>query len=137
MCPPPPVPTRPRGSRRWDCCSARVGGSNAGTTTPGCAVAISLEGALDYARGYGMSNLEYDVPITPDSIFHVASLSKQFTAFSVRLLAQEGKLSLKMLRAIPGMARSLHSPSLTPRAFRVSSSGVAGHATRALRPRCP
>lgn len=65
-----------------------------GTTTPGCAVAISLEGALDYARGYGMSNLEYDVPITPDSIFHVASLSKQFTAFSVRLLAQEGKLSL-------------------------------------------
>lgn len=49
-----------------------------GTTTPGCAVAISLEGALDYARGYGMSNLEYDVPITPDSIFHVASIAKHF-----------------------------------------------------------
>jgi CubicO group peptidase (beta-lactamase class C family) len=66
-----------------------------GTTTPGCAVAISRDGVLDYARGYGMSNLEYDVAITPDSIFNVASVSKQFTAFAIGLLAQEGKLSLQ------------------------------------------
>lgn len=65
-----------------------------GRTTPGCAVGISRDGALDYARGYGMSNLEYDIPITPDSVFHTASISKQFTAFSIGLLAQEGKLSL-------------------------------------------
>lgn len=65
-----------------------------GTTTPGCAVGISRDGVLDYARGYGMSNLEYDVAITPESIFHVGSISKQFTAFSIALLAQEGKLSL-------------------------------------------
>ncbi|MFP2924045.1 serine hydrolase domain-containing protein [Pyxidicoccus sp. 3LG] len=65
-----------------------------GKTTPGCAVGISRDGALDYARGYGMSNLEYDVPITPQSIFHIASIAKQFTAFSIGLLAQEGKLSL-------------------------------------------
>lgn len=64
------------------------------TATPGCAVAISTDGVLDYARGYGMSNLEYDIAIAPDSIFHVASVSKQFTAFSIGLLAQEGKLSL-------------------------------------------
>ncbi|WNG39052.1 serine hydrolase [Archangium minus] len=67
----------------------------AGPTTPGCAVAISRDGVLDYARGYGMSNLEYDVAITPESIFHVASIAKQFTAFSIGLLAQEGKLSLE------------------------------------------
>jgi CubicO group peptidase (beta-lactamase class C family) len=66
-----------------------------GTTTPGCAVAISRDGVLDYARGYGMSNLEYDVAITPESIFNVASVSKQFTAFAIGLLAQEGKLSLQ------------------------------------------
>jgi CubicO group peptidase (beta-lactamase class C family) len=48
-----------------------------GKTTPGCAVGISRDGTLDYARGYGMSNLEYDVPITPQSIFHIASISKQ------------------------------------------------------------
>ena len=65
-----------------------------GTTTPGCAVGISRDGVLDYARGYGMSNLEHDVAITPESIFLVGSISKQFTAFSVALLAQDGKLSL-------------------------------------------
>jgi CubicO group peptidase (beta-lactamase class C family) len=64
------------------------------TASPGCSVAISRDGALDYARGYGMSNLEHDIAIGPESIFHVASISKQFTAFSVALLAKEGKLSL-------------------------------------------
>ncbi|PPU65820.1 serine hydrolase domain-containing protein [Xanthomonas pisi] len=65
-----------------------------GNTTPGCAVGISRDGTLEYARGYGMSNLEYDTPITPKSIFYAASISKQFTAFSIGLLAQDGKLSL-------------------------------------------
>lgn len=65
-----------------------------GRTTPGCAVAISLDGAPEYARGYGMANLDHDVPITPRSVFPAASLAKQFIAFSVGLLAQEGRLSL-------------------------------------------
>ncbi len=83
-----------------------------GKTTPGCAVGISHNGALDYARGYGMSNLEYDVPITPRSIFHSASISKQFTAFSIGLLAQEGKLSLsddirKYLPEMPDHGKTL------------------------------
>ncbi len=64
------------------------------TTSPGCSVAVARDGKVEYARGYGMSNLEYDIAITPDSIFHVASISKQFAAFSVALLAQDGKLSL-------------------------------------------
>ena len=64
------------------------------TSSPGCAVGVSQNGTVVYSRGYGMSNLEYDVPITPDSIFHVASMSKQFTAFSIALLASDGKLSL-------------------------------------------
>ncbi|MHA7628588.1 serine hydrolase domain-containing protein [Corallococcus sp. M7] len=63
-------------------------------TVPGCAVGISRDGALDYARGYGMADLEHDVPVTPRSVFSIASISKQFTAFSIGLLAQEGKLSL-------------------------------------------
>ena len=64
------------------------------TRSPGCAVGVSQNGNPVYSRGYGMSNLEYDIPITPDSIFNVASISKQFTAFSVALLASDGKLSL-------------------------------------------
>jgi len=63
--------------------------------SPGCALGIYLGGEIVYSRGYGMSNMEHDVPITPDSIFHVASISKQFAAHCVVLLAQEGELSLE------------------------------------------
>ena len=65
-----------------------------GTTIPGCAVGVGQGGATLYERGYGMSDLQHGVPITPSSIFHVASVSKQFTAFAVGLLADDGKLSL-------------------------------------------
>ncbi|MFP2956310.1 serine hydrolase domain-containing protein [Myxococcus sp. 1LA] len=65
-----------------------------GKSTPGCAVGSSRDGVVDSVRGYGMANLEYDAPITPRSSFALASISKQFTAFSIRLLEQEGKLSL-------------------------------------------
>ena len=64
------------------------------TNTPGCALGISEQGQVVYERGYGISDLQYALAITPQSIFHVASISKQFTAFAVALLAQEGKLSL-------------------------------------------
>lgn len=66
------------------------------TTTdgPGCALGVSRNGEVVYQNGYGMANLELDVPITPRSIFHVASVSKQFTAMAVMLLAHDGKLSL-------------------------------------------
>ncbi|WP_233585290.1 serine hydrolase [Corallococcus sp. CA054B] len=63
-------------------------------TAPGCAMGISRDGVLDYAQGYGMADLEHDAPVTPRSVFSIASISKQFTAFSIGLLAQEGKLSL-------------------------------------------
>lgn len=64
------------------------------TNTPGCALGISEQGRTVYERGYGMAELQYALAVTPQSIFHVASISKQFTAFSVALLAQDGKLSL-------------------------------------------
>ncbi len=64
------------------------------TDTPGAAVAIVKDGAILYKKGYGLSNLEYDIPITPASIFHIASISKQFTVFSILLLEKQGKLSL-------------------------------------------
>jgi CubicO group peptidase (beta-lactamase class C family) len=84
----------------------------AGRATPGCAVAISRNGFAEYSRGYGMANLEHDVPITPLSIFPAASLAKQFIAFSVGLLAEDGKLSLgddirKYLPEIPDYGRTI------------------------------
>ena len=61
---------------------------------PGCSVAASRDGKTIFEAGYGTAILEADVPITPASIFHVASISKQFTAMSILLLARDGKLSL-------------------------------------------
>ena len=61
---------------------------------PGCALGVYKDGQIVYKRGYGMANLNDDVPITPATVFHVASMSKQFTAASILLLAQQGKLSL-------------------------------------------
>ena len=62
--------------------------------SPGCALGVMQNDRLIYTRGYGMANLEHAIPITPTSIFHVASISKQFTAASILLLAQQGKLSV-------------------------------------------
>jgi len=64
------------------------------TVTPGCPLSVMKDGRIIYERGYGMADLEHNVPITPTTIFHVASMSKQFTAASILLLAQAGKLSL-------------------------------------------
>ena len=63
------------------------------TNRPGCAVSVTRDGGLVAARGYGMANLEYGVPIGPSSVFHVASVSKQFTAYAVELLVAEGRVS--------------------------------------------
>ena len=63
-------------------------------TSPGCALAVFKDGRIIHERGYGMADLDHGVHITPASVFHVASMSKQFTAASILLLAQEGKLSV-------------------------------------------
>ncbi|MET0623273.1 MAG: serine hydrolase [Pyrinomonadaceae bacterium] len=61
---------------------------------PGGAVGVVKDGRLVYKRGFGMANLDYDVPNSPSTRFNLASVSKPFTAFSIALLAQQGKLSL-------------------------------------------
>jgi CubicO group peptidase (beta-lactamase class C family) len=64
------------------------------TDTPGCALGVYRDGQIVYKHGYGMANLNDDVTITPETVFHVASMSKQFTAASILLLQQQGKLSI-------------------------------------------
>jgi len=83
-----------------------------GTDSPGCALGVSRNGRVVYERGYGMANLETGTPITPASIFHVASVSKQFTAMSIMLLAKDGKLSIdddirKYLPEIPSYGTTI------------------------------
>jgi CubicO group peptidase (beta-lactamase class C family) len=62
--------------------------------SPGCGVGVSRNGESAFERGYGMADVEAKVPITPTTVFHIASISKQFTAMSILLLVQRGRLSL-------------------------------------------
>ena len=63
-------------------------------TTPGCAVSAMRDGAVLYAKGYGIADFEHNAPITPETVFYLASVSKQFTAAAINLLALDRKLSL-------------------------------------------
>ncbi len=62
--------------------------------SPGCAVGVVRDGKFLFTRGYGMANLEYAIPLSAQSVFDIGSTSKQFTAASILLLQQQGKLSL-------------------------------------------
>jgi CubicO group peptidase (beta-lactamase class C family) len=62
--------------------------------SPGCTVGIVRNDSLIFSKGYGMADLEYGIPNSPTTIFHMASVSKQFTAYSIVLLARQRKLQL-------------------------------------------
>jgi len=62
--------------------------------SPGCALGVYRDGQIVYENGYGMANLDWGIPIDPATVFYVGSVSKQFTAASILLLARGGELSL-------------------------------------------
>jgi CubicO group peptidase (beta-lactamase class C family) len=62
--------------------------------SPGCALGVIRDGNLVYRKGYGAASLELGVPLSSQSVFYMGSVSKQFTAASVVLAAEEGFLSL-------------------------------------------
>ena len=80
--------------------------------SPGCALGVYQNGRIAYERGYGMASLEHDVPITPETVFYVGSLSKQFTAAAAALAIQQGRLSAddgirKYLPELPAYANPI------------------------------
>ncbi len=62
--------------------------------SPGCALGVVKDSRFIYRRGYGMANLEHDVPLSSRSVFYIASTSKQFVAASIILAAEQGHVSL-------------------------------------------
>jgi CubicO group peptidase (beta-lactamase class C family) len=62
--------------------------------SPGCALGVIQDGSFIYRRGYGAASLELGVPLSPASVFYMGSVSKQFTAASVVLAAEQGFLAL-------------------------------------------
>ena len=63
--------------------------------SPGCAAGALRRGAFVFQNAYGMANLDHAVPLTPDSIFRMASVSKQFTVAAVLVAEDQGLLSLE------------------------------------------
>ena len=62
---------------------------------PGAAIIVQKNGQTVFRKGYGMADLELGVPVEPDMVFRLGSITKQFTAVSILMLAQEGKLGLQ------------------------------------------
>ncbi len=79
---------------------------------PGASVGVEKDGKIVFSKGYGSAELEYNVPITSTTVFHIASVSKQFTCFSILLLQKEGKLSIyddirKYLPEVPDFGKTI------------------------------
>jgi CubicO group peptidase (beta-lactamase class C family) len=78
----------------WTGVEAQAQAMVAGKLTPGFQVCVRKNGKTVFSRGFGAANLETAMPMTPASVCRIGSITKQFTAASILLLAEAGKLSL-------------------------------------------
>jgi len=101
------------------------------TVSPGAALAIIRDGKIIYKRGYGMANLEHNIPITPTSVFRIGSTSKQFTASCIAILALQGKISLDddVRKYIPELPK--YERPITIRHLLHHTSGIRDYLTLA------
>lgn len=78
------------------------------TGAPSASVAVVRDGKIVYTHAYGIANLETKLPASPQMRYSIGSISKQFTATALLLLAEEGKLSLddKVVRWLPDLTRA-------------------------------
>lgn len=90
----------------------------------GLAVAVMQDGKPVFAKGWGKANLEWNTPVTPDTVFRIASNTKGFTAASVLILAERGRLSIddKLSKYLPDFPRA---NEVTIRQLLNHTSGVA------------
>ncbi len=97
--------------------------------SPGCALGVMREGKLTYSRGYGLANLEHNIPITTRTVFDVGSVSKHLTAAAIVLLAQQGQLSLddEVRKFVPELPD--YGPKLTIRHLLHHTGGVRNYDT--------
>lgn len=72
---------------------ALIAAAGVGADTPGAAVMVIHDGHIVHAAGYGLADLEHQVPITPHTVFKLASVTKDFTAMAIMMLAEQGKLA--------------------------------------------
>jgi CubicO group peptidase (beta-lactamase class C family) len=94
---------------------------------PGVSLAVIRNGEIVIARGYGLANIEHQVPVKPETIFQSGSMGKQFTATAVMMLAEEGKLSLddKITKYFPDGPAAWHN--ITVRHLLTHTSGMTDY----------
>ena len=70
---------------------------------PGVSFLIAKDGKTIYRKAFGMANLELNVPMTPDNVFEIGSITKQFTAIAILMLEEQGKLNVEddIIKYIP------------------------------------
>lgn len=95
--------------------------------SPGCALGIIKDGQLIYTHGYGMANLDYNIPLSSKSVFDIGSMVKQFIGMSILLLERQGKLSLDddIQKYLPEIPR--YQSPITIRHLINHTSGVRPH----------
>ena len=93
------------------------------TNDPGVAVLVAQDGKILFEKGYGLADLEHHVPVTPQTTFRIASVTKQFTASAILKLQEEGKLSVddKLSKYIPDFPRG---DEVTLRHLLTHTSGI-------------
>jgi CubicO group peptidase (beta-lactamase class C family) len=94
---------------------------------PGLALVVIKNGEIVKLNGYGVATLEHDVPVTPDTVFDLASVTKQFTATAIMRLADEGQLKPDdpIIKYLPGSQRKWRG--ITIRHLLTHTAGMAGH----------
>jgi CubicO group peptidase (beta-lactamase class C family) len=99
------------------------------SSSPGAALGIIRDGKLVYTKGYGLADLEHDIPITDSTIFYIGSVSKQFVAMCILLLEEQGMLTLddRVQKYLPDFPE--YNAPLTLRHFIHHTSGVRDNLT--------
>ena len=87
---------------------------------PGCAVGLVENGEYIHSKGYGLANLEHEIPIGMDTIFRIGSVSKQFTTMAIAILEEEGELSFED-------EMKVHIPDLVDYAEKVTINHMIHH----------
>lgn len=92
--------------------------------TTGLAIEVIQDGRVVFARSYGKANLEWNTPVSNDTVFRIASNTKSFTAAAILTLVQDGKIQLDdpLAKYLPGFPRA---NEVTLRQLLTHTSGIA------------
>ena len=99
---------------------------------PGVSLAVVKNGSIVYAKGYGYSNVEHQVPVKPETIFQSGSVGKQFTATAVMMLVEETvnldeKISNTLAKCRSVAERSVRHPLTLPDSLIIPATSTSTH----------